>query len=328
MPKCGSSALQTYLSGNSFLLEGYKRRIAYLSIHSDGTVYFGKDLVSKALQSKHGYISSHSGMALSNICTKTKIQVISFINSLSTDFDTIILSNESWGLQHNHFLEDCIFSQPHFEVYVVAYVRPQVEWMNSAWWQWGAWTEIPLPQWINSQKKKILWGNLFEKWSQKSWVKGVEFRILENDITADFFSKFNIVVNDNAKFNLGLPESLLRLFQRNRDLRPHPHSSSIDFVLSRLLSLSESASPWVLKPEMVKRLLDFFQKDNELLLSVLSSDQKKILLNNPRWWDLNAYSDKIVRPVYLKNLPVELIEPLTINLIKALIRLDEDYRKL
>ena len=59
----------------------------------------------------------------------------------------------------------------------------------------------------------------------------------------------------SGSVNKSLPATVLRLFQGNPKLRPGPHGSLIDFVLSENLKSAEPA-PWVLNPAWISRILE------------------------------------------------------------------------
>jgi len=82
------------------------------------------------------------------------------------------------------------------DVELIAFVRPQVKWINSAWWQWGAWdanndfeswleTAIGACQWFNylkqaktsPQSRKLLF-NQFTMMSSGNSLRFYQFKTL------------------------------------------------------------------------------------------------------------------------------------------------------
>ena len=55
----------------------------------------------------------------------------------AVEVDTLVLSSEGWLPQASLFERAFrIWQKP---MRVIAYVRPQANYLNAAWWQWGAW---------------------------------------------------------------------------------------------------------------------------------------------------------------------------------------------
>lgn len=328
MPKCGSSALQTFWSSGSFYEAAKTERTAYIAVHQDGQLWSGDELVSKASASAHGYLSSHSGSELAAMGVAKRRHVIAEIKAMAADYDQLIFSNEGWGPHPDEFIDDILFADPAFEVSILAYVRPQVEWMNSAWWQWGAWTDAPLNKWVNGNIAKANWNLQLKKWLQKSWVKRVDVRLLQGDVIQDFNSYAGISLNAGGHHNQGLPGLVLRLFQHHRKLRPGPHKSAIDFVLSRQLEMERGNTPWVIPPPMVSRLITAFHEDNQKLLDLLPPDQRDHMLQDHRWWDAEAYSSKTLSPPFVQRLNPNDLETLSVAALEAVFRMDEELRRL
>lgn len=327
MGKCGSSALQTYLCSEEFsaVVSG---RCAYVALHQDGSLLWGDSLSACVATSVFGYCSSHTGSAISELDSKQRKNVVAQLKALGEQYDTLILSNEGWGPNPEHFIVDCLFSDPAFDVSVLAYVRPQVEWMNSAWWQWGAWTKAPMPRWVNNNRPKAQWYALIQQWNVKPWVNQVDIRLLDGDVVQDFMAYLGYTVPASSRTNQSLSASVLRLFQHNRQLRPGPHDSAIEFAMARHLSLEAGKNPWVLKYPQVEQLIEFYRQDNEQLVDILPTEQSKKMLRDPRWWQAETYAARNVSPPSVKKLNVHDLEQLSVAALEAIVRLDGEVRKL
>ncbi len=152
MPKCGSSALQSYLSSTEFE-KATAGRSKYVALHDDGKVLVGDALFRRAAVSSYGYVTSHSTYDSFAADRKLQRNALAIFKELSQEADTIVLSSEGWGTAPQALAEDSIFSAAGYEVNVIAYVRPQIEWLNTAWWQWGAWADVPFSRWLNFTRK-------------------------------------------------------------------------------------------------------------------------------------------------------------------------------
>jgi len=327
MPKCGSSALQAYLSSEEFT-RATQGRCAYLVLQGDGQLLSGKIITAKSAVSVHGYCTSHLGTVLSDYNPKQQGEVKATLRELAQQYDTLVFSCEGWGAHPQHFKDDCIFSDAAFDVTVLAYIRPQVELMNSAWWQWGAWTKLPMGQWVNRHRPQAQWHSLLQQWAAMPWVKKVDVRLLAGDVVQDFMSYLGYQIAGQKRTNQSLPGIVLRLFQRNRQLRPGPHDSAIEFVLARHLQFEAGKTPWVIRPQMVQNLLDYYLPDNILLLDMLPDGMRQKMGDDPRWWSPAPYEERKLSPVQVKNLDREELERLAVSALESIWDLDNDLRKL
>jgi hypothetical protein len=327
MPKCGSSALQTYLSRPEFS-EACAGRCLYAAVRGNGTVLWGEKLAANAAASPFSYCSSHPGKVISSFSARERETVRSVLLEFAKRCDTLIFSNEGWGARAGHFADDCLFAGAGFEVSVLAYVRPQVEWMNSAWWQWGAWAEAPLGRWVKNSRPNARWHDILQQWTAKPWVKQVQARLLDGDIVQDFMHYLGYEAPPQPHANRSLPGTVLRLFQRHRQLRPGPHDSAIEFVLARHLELDNQKNPWVLRPALVEQLLAFYRRDNEQLAHFLPADQSRKMLDDPRWWQPASYSQRPLAKPAVERLNAEELERLAVSALAAINRLDAEVRQL
>jgi hypothetical protein len=327
MPKCGSSALQTYLSSQAFA-ETCHRRYAYVALQEKGGVLAGSELLERAAASAFAYCSSHDAKLVAELTARERNAALASFKALGQKYDTLILSSEGWGPLPQLFADDCLFSDDALEVTVVAYVRPQLEWMNSAWWQWGAWADVPMMKWVNRNRSRAQWDRLLEHWSAKPWVKQVDVRLLEGDVVQDFMGYLGYPIPPQPRANQSLPETVLRLFQRNRQLRPGPHDSAIEFVLARHLKLDAGKSPWVLRPKMIGPLIEFYRQENERLVRKLPEEQRQKILGDPRWWDAEVYAQRETSKVMVGKLRADDVEPLAVAALDAIKRMDAEIRRL
>lgn len=329
MPKCASSALQTYLSTQEFGADT-KNRCAYIALQENGKIVSGKELSVKASASPYGYCASHAGKLLSEYSDAQKREVRAVIRDMLREHSKVVLSCEAWGGNPETLSDDCVFADDDFDVRVVAYIRPQVEWLNSAWWQWGAWSNTSLLNWTQQNRAKAKWHRIVQKWRRKPWVQGLDVRVLDDDIVRDFAAYLgNYPVSLQPQANQGLPDVVLRLFQRNRALRQTAHSSAVEFILSRQIQFGQAyaPTPWVLRPNLIAQLVEYFREDNEALLESLSENQKNRMSTDPRWWDANAYQDKRVNKAADRKLQADELELLTVDALHAITRLDAKLRE-
>lgn len=293
--KCGSSALQTALSQHRQWTDRQGRTIAYAGLDENGTLLHGDALGAATARSLRGYTAAPHPQHLARFTTAR-------LRELSRQFaaveaDTLIVSHEAWR-SHGPTLRDHLLPAFPVPITAVIYVRPQVSYLNAGWWQWGAWQDVPLAEWIHQRIPDIQWHESIVAFQETTGIEDVRIRLLPREIVGDFFELLDADPPQRASrpINSGLSPALLRLFQRHRRrLRPGPHASGIDFVLSRHLPQSVS-SPWVLEQQMVQFIVEQSEESNRSLLRILDPEQAAIMQSDPRWWSASAFADKRVEP--------------------------------
>lgn len=319
--------MQTYLSSPDFgqVTQG---RCAYLALKDDGRVLSGETLLHQARLSPYGYAASVRANAVAAFDPQQMSKACASLYQLGEKHDWLVLSCEAWGPAAQHFANDGLFADPAFEIHLLAYVRPQIEWINSAWWQWGAWTHLKPRQWINRERKKALWYSLLRQWADKPWVKSLTVRLLDGDIVQDCMSHLGYQVSKQPRINQSLPAIVLRLFQRHPHLRPGPHASAIEFVLARHLNLKTKKTPWIMDPVLTSELIDFFCEDNEKLAQMLSSQQREQLLSDPRWWQADYYQQRLIDKAFAERINVNELEQFAVAAIDTINNLELEVREL
>jgi hypothetical protein len=319
--KCGSSALQTALTQTPRMTAAGGRRIEYVAIRPDGTVATGKRLKQIAAKGKHGYVPS----VVERVPTNRLRHVRDEFSGLQAD--VVILSDENW-LRHPELIRNRLLPVLPGDCRAVLYVRPQVEWMNSAWWQWGFWESTTLKEWITSNIDRILWANLVNNFIIRSGIQDVRVRLLPKEIISDFFGMHDILLNysTDTSVNRGLPGSVLKFLKRHREeLRPGPHASGIDFVLSRHLDIG-SGSPWILAEEDVQLILDRCRDDNQRLLGLLDQISAQTMMDDPRWWHREAFVLRTRDATDFSEIDVREMEELCLSMTRAIVKLDAALR--
>lgn len=287
--KCGSSALQRFLSINPEIVLEDGRRICYHVITKKG-IFSGSDVKKRAERSVHKYWNSQDFKIISTL------DYAYFFENLSEE-DIHVFSAEAWINEVGHESIKLFLQQVGKPVTILMYVRPQIPLMNSAFWQWGAWADADPQEWIKSRVRNgAKWFSKYESFTKLDKVEECKVRILSGDIVEDFLSIFgetNIERNDLGSLsNKSLSGELLRIMQRNRHLRPGVHASGIDFVLEKYFSGIGGNTPWVIDKKMMSFIVKECYDDNKSLLTILDSEQAEIMSNDERWWNIfNAPSE-------------------------------------
>lgn len=311
--KCGSSALQTELSASPTIHRTDKSQINYAVFDIKNSRIIDKERIRSSI-GIHGYKSSPNAEGLISADLE---KIKEYISGYPTD---LLFSSEGWLLQTSQW--DKILKKLDLNVHVVVYVRPLVPVLNSAWWQWGAWSDQAFDDWVKNRLNGDLWGERVKKWAQLEHVSSLTVRPVPADIVTDFYEevlqapKPNVVTRPNPS----LPGPVLRLFQRNRSLRPSAHASRMDFALSDVISM-EDAPIWVLNKNLIEKILTRTRKDNELLMSFMNESASRYVRDDPRWWSASAYEDKIAETPYEQPISPKKLEEMCVKMAHAIYEL-------
>ena len=292
--KCGSSAIQEALTARPVFKGEDGRRWTYAAIDGKGVLRSGTAIA----EDPRRLVKS----ALFRQLSKREALPLDALRDGLHALDGPILSNEGQinDLQGGQWLLEAL----DMPVHVVAYVRPQVDYVNSAWWQWGAWSEMPRQDWIEQRIKRALWGDILRRWQAIPQVRQVTVRLLPREVVSDVFGLFGAEPSSGEaaprRSNVTLSGTLLRLLQRHPALRA-TFGKEIDFELSKLLARfghpgDRAPTPWVIGPDLAQRILSRTAASNRVLLSMLDPDSAARMSGDPRWWEAGAYADRAVEP--------------------------------
>ncbi len=323
--KCGSSALQTHLTRNPVLH------------HRDGTVWrygaFDRYLnltAGTGLRKAdfRGYVASPNLNKLEESDPSALLRLANELKAL----DTVILSNE--GLLCMPDLAGQFFGALGIPVTVVAYVRPQVDYVNSAWWQWGAWAcaerADDREKWLTKRIRQAQFCDYLDRWQAFDVVERIVVRPLPRDVVTDFLDAFGVEKPEGMvtqRANPSLPGPVLRLLQAFPELRA-AHGPEIDFLLPALLPPEAAApTPWVIDPALAEAIIDRSRPGNDRLLSRMTPDCADAMRDDPRWWRPEAFADRQPEPFHAPLAP-EAALPLARDLLTALLALRRNASQL
>lgn len=291
--KTGSTALQRFLSFNP-LLGSQSRNYEYVVVDQKGSVLHGQELQQLAENSKIGAASScHE---LDTVDSLERAGELLSLRAQATG-KIPILSQENWSLRGLKFADKKVLERLGVSADVIFYVRPQVEWFQSGWWQWWAWeSHFQRPDDVISA-----WGTHFLKWHAfvKQWeqlpsVNSVRVRLYPPDIVSDFHDALNIneamIPRTESKANPTLGLNAIKILRAFPSLRG-VHDAHIDIALSALLP-KDMKAPWVVAQPLVQRILDDCAPGNRELCQRLPEAQQVQMLENPAWWSADHYKNR------------------------------------
>ncbi len=325
-PKCGSSALQFFFSQNPVLKMEDGRTLYYIGFYSKTkTIVQGRILNELSQSVPHQYINS-AGLIESLGQNKRKID--EFVHGMQGNSSCFVMSNEDWTFDKAARERFLIFLDAlDCEVELVIYIRPQIHILNSAWWQWSAWGNQSLDDMINDAiiQERFFWNKIIIDFKRNPRVKKVHIKILDRDIVSDFIKYFsiNFVQPSLQQVNKSLPGQILRIYQRNKTLRPNQHASGIDFSLERALTFSSlQSTPWVLDQEQMQFILRSHYTDNLNLIKLLPDSEREKMELDKSWWDIP--SDKHTESSDSVECDPKSLESITVESLKKLASFDQE----
>ena len=305
-PKCGSTALQLALSNQPQFGAPDGRRFDYVALGPGGSLFSGADLSDRARRTSSGSKSSPNfpdAERAAGILDPARPALAAMI----AEGRTPILSSEGWVKCAGIFAGNGFLDRLGGGALVVLYVRPPVDWLNSAWWQWGAWLPIPLDNWVRRQVKGPWWVEAAEEWAAVPGVSGVRVELAE-DVTTRFFSMLGASAPQAVRANAGVPPAFLQFLRRNRQYRKDAHSPRTEFVVARHLPARRWPTPWVLEPQHIRMAFNNAPDLAEGLRPWLGKADRAALDANRKWWTPDAYADRAVDDLARYETPEALAE--------------------
>lgn len=171
-----------------------------------------------------------------------------------------------------------------FEVSVIFYVRPQLQWIPSAWKQWGLKKGVPLSDFVSQcvDAHRPLFRLGIQSWESALPAAGVHVRFLipellrGGSLAEDFFNVIKLPEDNydlqNEPRNPSLDVSILHVLSKNPHLFSGVHDNSLRRALTGALPKKfRSANIQMLSPEQEVRIEERFRDENLWLLNTYAS---------------------------------------------------------
>ena len=292
--KCGSSALQHFLSASP-LIRSAGKVYEYAALTERGRLVRRAELKALADASLVGYMNSSPRVAS---FAKGR-RAVTAINRLLDKNINLILSHEYWAYQRKDFHRSGLIASLNRPVIVIAYVRPQVDWLNSAWWQWFYWEHeySSIRHFLEAKGVHGMdWSRILGKWADFPNVEAVVPRLLTTDIVSDFSALLNFPAARQMKStrttNATLTLPMVAMLSRITGLRGQ-NESYIDFILEKRAPLA-GRKPWAIAFEEASQILESLRPSNERLAQMLDPDSERAMRADSRWWSPDLYRDRAV----------------------------------
>ena len=280
--KTGSSALQAFLCRHP-VLAGREAQYRYYTVRN-GQALTGKPLARKARWHPLGYLATEGSVAEAALA----------VSGQAEEGSIPILSQESWGHKTHELTElDAVLQSQGCKADVIAFIRPQTDWFQSAWWQWYAWEKpalSPAAVWRQLVTSGYAdWASRLEAFAGLSSIGKVTLRLFDpgKGIAASFLEALGVEPDAgnydlSVRSNPSLAPAHIRLYRMLPGLR-QPHRGTLDGVVTRLIP-SGGKAPSVVTPELARSIREDMAPCNQKLLTWLSSEEAEIMKADPRWW--------------------------------------------
>lgn len=308
-PKCGSSALQTALSLTPDLRSADGQRYRYTAAKwGAGTwwVLEGNTLVEGARLSPYGYASwpNLGPQHDSNTIFAAIHQVLAKGRRRG---HIPILSNEGW-INHAPAFAAALAEWGNPPVDVVAFLRPPVDWVNAAFWQWGVWHQPDLDKWIARSNMHYSFADDLKAWATIPNLR-LTVRSQKPNVVAKFAGFYDLPLEPEYQTNMASPAILTGVLLRNRTFRPTGHEGAIEFLVQRWCPPVPGRKLWAVLSRHVLALRPVRLKAIETLRQTLSLEDQEDLFADPRWTREVPYHEDILEGISQLDDP-ELFAPL------------------
>lgn len=288
-PKCGSSSLQAVLSRYPEFTSRGGQKFSYVAATHPGKLISGDTLRSMAQKSVFGYESTPNLVAGEK--NKWLVEAARDICQQAETGTIPILSSEGWITAAKQFRETGFLKNAGLTAHAIVFVRPPLEWLNSAWWQWGVWSNANIDQFVRRNIDAARWNALVSAWESVPGVEKVTVKLASSDTVTSFFDHLDAERPEYTRTNTGLPRSLLYFFARNRAFRKDAHSPQFEFAAARQLQLSEP-TPWALREDHAGYVIHHLNPPNSNLLNRLSDEDRRDVEADPKWWNYKYYKSR------------------------------------
>ncbi|MDZ4393504.1 hypothetical protein [Cypionkella sp.] len=293
-PKCGSSALQAALTAAPDHRDSSGQRYRYVGTGTvEGQIYplYGGVVRRLGRSSEFGY-SCWPNLRASNLPQSGTADpvwaALQRVMQNATRQDHVpILSNEGWIGAAAAFGQGFL-AKPGRRAEVVAFVRPPLDWVNAAYWQWGVWTGYGFRDWLRLSKMRYALGGQLAQWAGLDAVT-LHVGGMGQDVVAGFGQRFGLDLASGQAVNSAAAPAFIGLQLRHRKFRRDGHDSAVEFVLQRWCGRYTARKPWAIAPEDIAAVQAESAADVAALLAVCAPGDAQALLQDPRWLSAEPY---------------------------------------
>lgn len=313
--KCASSSIQSYFSFHKANSD-----FSYACLRVDGSVVSGAEIKNNAEKSATGYDSSIN-LNEEILSDKFLSAMKTSLGKLAKKHKSILLSNEGWVVSSNIIskLSDVLSD---YNIEIIMIIRPPVLWINSAWWQWGNWSNVGEDRFIDKNSNVAdTWLESIHNFNKLNFINKVTVLSLNKSILNDFADVLGLKGEHLASDkNKASSQELLSFMTKHRSLREGPHTPKNEFILNRHLK-SRTKSNFISNN---KNIIDILSstKDSCLELSTLIANEN--ILESSAWWEESFYDNKLTSRSY--ELSHSTLSDMLLEAYEVIINRSEPYK--
>lgn len=322
-PKCGSSALQSALSAAPRLKSKTGEVLSYSALRPSGSDWApmtGRLVKIGRSMSVGGYVSCPNFLSKSVDGRKTAAGLDRIYQTAKPGF-TPVMSQEGWYSRASVFQE----LLPHWfepsetapQIDVIANVRPPIDWLNAAYFQWGVWSKQTVGTWMDRTNLSVRMGQVLKEWSD---LPNVTLKLrFGGDVVANFEDEYGVTLPKLGALNTTQTPAMIGFLLRNSRFRSTGHDVEAEFTVQRWCRFADRQRPWALSPRHIAKFKDMLEDDIETLFD-LAPQAADRALQDPRWTSYEPYYDALARgPSDLANISdlTELFGTIRDGLLKA-----------
>ena len=293
MPKAGSSALQTALSRTPDMTTASGQRLRYSALYQGGgrqKILFGKQVVTAGARSAYGYATWPN--LRPGAATEAVFDNLRKVMEMGQREGFVpIASCEGW-ISHPELFAEHLARWGNSPVEIVAFLRPPVDWMNAAYWQWGVWNVPTLDAWMKRSNLPYTFGLDLERWAQ---IPNLRLRLgnARPDVLGKFAGFYGVDLPDTASSNSSSPPALIGFLLRNRQFRPTGHAAATEFVVQRWCPPVAARKPWAVRERQLLDMRETVKANREALERIASPEEQQDIFADARWRTEKPYHQDI-----------------------------------
>lgn len=302
--KCGSTSIQTFLTNNPLLESRESVPYRYAVINPDFSVTF-----PEPNQNLGSVICPHLSSVPIPVSHERWSRFNDAISEILRACDNKyvpILSSEAWAEWFIYFkLANTLKLFPDTIFESILFVRPQIDWFNSAWWQWGVWSDLKITDWIlNYSTNTCDWYSIAKGWSELAINSKVYVYETSNrrhytgnvlhTLMDHIDVSFEDLSLDRYSANVTPPLSLINFFQRHRNLRSDMHDVSIENLLKERVHFSGKRPGNVLSLDHKRYILKRYTNGNRELAGYFNEFNREFFLNSTKWFPQALIEEDVI----------------------------------
>ena len=273
-PACGAHALQRALSTTPELTTGDGTRLSYAALRPGSqAVLSGKALRRTAAREVSGRLD-WSG-------TEAPLAPLDRLRRKRGGAVPLV-SEPGWISHAESFAEalpDWFAADSGAPIGICALVRPPLDWLNAAYWEWGIWSGRGFGSWQAQTGMPYTLGSALARWAALPNTR-LALALAEEDPLPAAEALLGTDLPRPAQGTPGaLPPAFLGFLMRNRRYRADAQDRTAEEVFRRWCHVAGAPRPWAVLPRHLGPLREATRADLDRLLPLLPKADR----TDPRW---------------------------------------------